>query len=236
MRVDTMTRVKPRICVTLARPRTSAVGRNSNYREALERAGAEVVALYPGDAVPPDIDGLLLAGGGDIDPARYGADDVASDDVDPDRDELEFTVARQAIERDLPVLGICRGFQVLNVLRGGKLVQDVPGHREPGFALVQHRDVRPRPGSLLERVSDGRPITVNSRHHQGVTREILGAGLVPTAEVNGLVEAFEATDRRWLVGVQWHPERTDEVSAEAADLIDAFVAAAATGRTVAPAR
>ena len=230
-----MTRVKPRIAVTLSRRRTPTADDNNGYRVALERAGADVIALYPGDAVPDDIDGLLLAGGGDIEPGRYGDVDVACTDVDPIRDELEFTIASHAIARDLPVLGICRGFQVLNVVRGGKLVQDLPGHEHPDDALVQHLDVRPRPGSLLDSASGSQPITVNSRHHQGVTAELLGQGLVATAEVDGLIEAFEATDRRWLVGVQWHPERTSEVSAEAAGLINAFVAEA-TARILATVR
>lgn len=238
MRVDTMTRVKhrPRIALTLSRSRSPTSDGSKAYVQALERAGAEVVALYPGDVVQNDVNGLLLAGGGDIDPRRYGDENVGCDDIDPQRDELEFEIARQAIERDLPVLGICRGFQVLNVVRGGKLLQDVPGHQEPGYALVQHHDVRSLEGSRLERVTGGRPMTVNSRHHQAVTTEILGADLVATAHVDGLVEAFEATDRHWVVGVQWHPERKDEVSAEAADLIDAFVAEAATARVAQPAR
>jgi putative glutamine amidotransferase len=227
---------RPRIALTLSRPQSPTADGNNDYREALERAGAEVVALYPGDEVPQDVDGLLLDGGGDIDPGRYRDDEVGSADIDPERDELEFAIARQAIERDLPVLGICRGFQVLNVVRGGKLVQDVSGHAEPGYPLIQHYDVRPLVGSRLDRVTGGRAITVNSRHHQAVTTGILGTDLVATAEVDGLVEAFEATDRRWVVGVQWHPERKHEVSVEAADLIDAFVAEAATARVATPER
>jgi len=220
-----MKRVKPRIAVTLSRPLTPTADANNNYRVALERAGAEVVALYPGDEAPLDMDGLLLAGGGDIQPSRYGDEDVACTNVDPVRDELEFKISADAIDRDIPILGICRGFQVLNVVRGGKLVQHLYGHEALG-ELVQHSDVRPRPGSLLEAASSGQQITVNSRHHQGVTPELLGEGLLATVEVDGLIEAFEATDRRWLVGVQWHPERTNEVSAEAAGLIAAFVAEA----------
>ena len=223
-----MTPMKPRIVLTLARPTERNRPFMARYRQALERAGAEVVEVYPGDPVPDEFDGLLLAGGGDIDPSRYGSGNEGSVAIDEVRDEQELALARQAIESDLPVLGICRGFQVLNVVRGGKLVQDLPGHERPHDELVHHRDVRPLPGSRLEEVSGGQPLTVNSRHHQGVTAEILGRGLVATAEVDGLIEAFEATDLRWLVGVQWHPERTNEVSAEAASLIDAFVAEAAS--------
>jgi len=88
-----MAGVKPRIAVTLARPRTPTANESNRYRVALECAGAEVVALYPGDAVPADVDGLLLAGGGDIDPSRYGDQEIACNDVDSDRDELEFNKA-----------------------------------------------------------------------------------------------------------------------------------------------
>lgn len=225
--------MKPRIALTLARPTPDRVGTNRLYREALERAGAEVLDVYAGDQVPAEIDGLLLAGGGDLDPARYGEANTASDKIDPERDELELALAGRVIEADLPVLGICRGFQVLNIAFGGKLVQDVGDHRpaEPG-GVVRHEGVMPRAGSRLAAAAGGRPLTVNSRHHQAVTEAVLGTGLQVTAQVDELVEAFEATEKRWVVGVQWHPERTSEVSAAAARIFDAFVAqaAAATNR------
>ena len=227
-----MTGVRPRIALTLSRRSALQEPSHRRYREALERAGADVVALHPGDEIPDDVDGLLLSGGGDIDAGRYGDESTACADVDPERDELELAIARAAIERDLPVLGICRGFQVLNVVRGGKLVQDVPGHRpEEREGLVEHHGLRPLEGSRLAAASGGGAITVNSRHHQAVTEEVLGEGLVPTATVGGLVEAFEAADRRWVVGVQWHPERTAEVSPEARRIFDAFVAEAARTTT-----
>jgi putative glutamine amidotransferase len=88
-----------------------------------------------------------------------------------------------------------------------------------------------RPGSRLAKATGGAPLTVNSRHHQAVTNDTLGRGLVPTASVDGLVEAFELADRRWVVGVQWHPERTSEVSPEARRIFDAFVLEAARTTT-----
>ena len=227
-----MRSVRPRIALTLSRASALQEASHRRYRDALEGAGAELVVLHPGDPVPADIDGLCISGGGDIAPARYGEADVACADVDPDRDALEIDIAKTAIERDLPVLGICRGFQVLNVVRGGTLVQDVPGHRpEEREGLVEHRDVNVRPGSRLANATGGRPLTVNSRHHQAVTPDTLGRGLVATAEVDGLVEAFELDDRRWVVGVQWHPERTSEVSPEARRIFDAFVQMAARTTT-----
>ena len=230
-----MTAVRPRIALTLSRPSAFQEASHKRYRDALEAAGADLVVLHPGDPVPSEVDGVCLSGGGDIDSTRYGAVDVACADVDRERDALEIEVAKSAIERDLPVLGICRGFQILNVVRDGTLVQDVAGHRpEEREGLVEHRDVTVRPGSRLARATGGAPLTVNSRHHQAVTEETIGRGLVATAVVDDLVEAFELTDRRWVVGVQWHPERTSEVSLEARRIFDAFVQEAA--RTTAASR
>ena len=223
-----MKNMRPRIALTVARPSAFHGAAHQRYRDALESAGADLLVLHPGDPVPTDVDGLCLSGGGDIESARYGEANIACADVDTDRDALEIAIAKAAIERDIPVLGICRGFQILNVVREGSLVQDVPGHRpEDREGLVEHRDVIVRAGSRLAKATGGEPITVNSRHHQAVTKDTLGRGLVATVVVDGLVEAFELDDRRWVVGIQWHPERTSEVSPEARRIFDAFVAEAA---------
>jgi len=227
-----MTNVRPRIALTLPRPSAFHGAAHQRYRDALENAGADLVVLHPGDAVPNDIDGLCLSGGGDIESARYGEADVACADVDTERDALELEIARAAIDRDLPVLGICRGFQILNVAQQGSLVQDVAGHRpEEREGLVEHRDVVVRPGSRLAKATGDKPLTVNSRHHQAVTKDTLGRGLVATVVVDDLIEAFELDDRRWVVGIQWHPERTSEVSPEARRIFDAFVQEAARSTT-----
>ena len=227
-----MTNMRPRIALTLSRPSALQEASHRRYRDALEAAGADVVALHPGAPIPSDVDGLCLSGGGDIASARYGAPDIACAEVDPDRDALEIEIAKSAIARDLPVLGICRGFQVLNVVQGGSLIQDVPGHRpEEREVLVEHRDVTARSGSRLAMAVGEVPLTVNSRHHQAVTEETLGQGLVATAVVDGLIEAFELPDRRWVVGVQWHPERMSEVSPEARRIFAAFVEEAARTTT-----
>src|SRR6266581_3055035 len=227
-----MTNVRPRIALTVARPSAFHGAAHQRYRDALLSAGAELVVLHPGDAVPNDIDGLCLSGGGDIESARYGEADVACADVDTERDALELEIARAAIDRDLPVLGICRGFQILNVAQEGSLVQDVAGHRpEEREGLVEHRDVVVRPGSRLAKATGGKPLIVNSRHHQAVTKDTLGRGLVATVVVDDLIEAFELDDRRWVVGIQWHPERTSEVSPAARRIFDAFVQEAARTTT-----
>ena len=204
------------------------VATRERYVGALERAGAEVVIVEPGSTLPEDIDGLCISGGGDIAPERYGVSDDASvcEDVQPDRDALEIDAVRRALGRDLPVLGVCRGFQVINVAQGGKLMLDIKGHRPHGDEVVSH-EVTPAAGSRLARACGEQPIRVNSRHHQAVSAATLGRGLLPTVFVDDLVEAFEAIDRRWVVGVQWHPERSAEVSPAARGVFDALLLEAA---------
>ena len=222
----------PRIALTLSRPDSPArVDSREFYVAALEDAGAEVIELYPGDVMPVNVDGLLISGGGDIDPARYGEANQGSHHIEGARDELEFNAYQRATELGVPVLGICRGFQLLNVAHGGKLIQDMPDHEGPpdGEDWVNaHADVRPLAGSLLASATNGAPLTVNSKHHQAVTADMLGNGLRSTASVGEYVEAFESNDGRWLVGVQWHPERKAEVSADATGIIQAFVEQAAS--------
>lgn len=205
------------------------------YVRALEQAGADVVTVHPGDGpeAVDGADGICLSGGGDIDPGRYGEADVAcNDDIDPARDELELALARRAIERDLPVLGICRGFQLLNVAFGGRLVQHADGHRPEPHPVRAHT-VRVSPGSRLGEAMGGGEAAVNSRHHQAVGDGELAPSLRATARVDGLIEAFESGAHRWIVAVQWHPERhvragapSDEVSPDAVRVFDAFVRAA----------
>jgi len=200
------------------------IATRERYTRALESAGAEVVVVEPQTALPEDIDGLCISGGGDIAPERYGVTDEhdVCENVQPDRDALELDAVRSAIARDLPVLGVCRGFQVINVALGGKLVLDVAGHRPHGDEVVSH-EVTPAAGSRLARACGGAPMRVNSRHHQAVTRAELAGALRATAFVGDLVEAFESVGQRWVIGVQWHPERTVEVDQSAVRIFDAFV-------------
>lgn len=218
---------RPRIVVALARPDTELkrVARR-RYVGALERAGADVVMVSPGQEPPDRFDGLCLTGGEDVDPARYAESDEGSERSDPERDALEFALVESARKRGVPVLGICRGSQLLNVALGGTLVQHLEGHRpsEPE-GLIEH-EVAPLSGSKLADATTDRPHRVNSRHHQAIREDQLAPGLVPTVVVGGLVEAFETEDGPWLVAVQWHPERTAEVDPEAVGLFGAFVRAA----------
>jgi putative glutamine amidotransferase len=215
------------------------------YVAALHRAGARSVLLPPTSASPPEealapFSGLLLAGGGDIDPACYGGrhhPEVYG--THAERDEAELALAAAALERGLPVLAICRGLQVLNVAAGGTLhphLPDVDGmqlHGHPVTGESIYHDVNVAPGTRLAEASRCDVLCCTSHHHQGIDR--LGDGLVATAwSDDGLVEGIEAEGgEAWVVGVQWHPEMTaaDDPCQQA--LFDGFAvqarAAALTG-------
>jgi gamma-glutamyl-gamma-aminobutyrate hydrolase PuuD len=171
------------------------------------------------------LDGLVLAGGADVDPARYGRPAGPHTTVlRPERDETELDMLQAALDRDLPLLAVCRGMQLLNVALGGDLVQHLPdlentGIHDPGAGLYQRREVRTAPGTGAYRLL-GPTTQVACHHHQALHR--IAAELTPTAWAeDGVVEAVEAVERRFCLGVQWHPE-------ESADgrLFTALVAAA----------
>lgn len=220
------------------------------YAEAVARHGAEPRVLHAGEpaadrtAALAAMDGLLLAGGTDIDPARYGRTDEGSAGIERDRDELEAAAWAAAEEQDLPVLGICRGLQAINVFAGGTLVQDVDGHRGNlfGHGPPKEHPLRVVPGTRLARILfptnvRGGVLPVNSYHHQGVTAAGLAPGLVAAgwspSPAGDLVEALETRSGRFVIGVQCHPERTEFTPAAFERLFRVFVDAArgaVTGR------
>jgi putative glutamine amidotransferase len=145
--------------------------------------------------------GLVLAGGTDVDPGLYGAEaDPLTEDPDKQRDAMEQRLLRQALERDLPVLAICRGMQLFNVThRGGTLVQDIEGHK------VALHDATIGDGTALAEIFGAGKRSLNSRHHQAVGMP--GEGLIVSARAaDGVIEALERRDRRFTLAVQWHPE------------------------------
>jgi putative glutamine amidotransferase len=226
-----MDRAAPRVVATLSVPNGSELRRRSreHYLKALRDAGFDVLAVDAGDAVPDAFDALCLSGGEDIEPARYGAAaDPKTETIDSARDALELGLIATARERDVPVLGICRGLQVINVAYGGSLLQHVDGHREANGPIAPHIAVA-APGSKLAAACGTAPFSVNARHHQAVARSGLAPGLVPTALIDGVVEAFEDQSQRWLVAVQWHPERSadPDMSAAGTRIFGAFADAAA---------
>lgn len=158
------------------------------------------------------LDGLILSGGGDVHPRRFGQplDGAEPHSIDERRDELELALAPAALARDLPVFGICRGCQVLNVAMGGGMVQHFDGHRTPEGGDTHYHDVTIRPGSRLHAAVGGEALAVNTFHHQGVDAPALAPVFTPAATAQPdawIVEAYESSRHRWVVGVQWHPER-----------------------------
>lgn len=225
----------PRVVATLSVLNGSDLRRRSreHYLTALRGAGFEVIPVDATTAVPDEFDALCLTGGEDMEPSRYGAaPDPKTEPADATRDALELHLLATARERDLPVLGICRGFQVINVGYGGSLVQHVEGHREANGLIVPHVALA-EAGSKLAEACGRSPFSVNARHHQAVAERDLAPGLAPTARIDGFVEAFEDPGRRWLVAVQWHPERSaDPDMSEAGTRIFRSFAGAASRQPV----
>ncbi len=238
----TIARMAPRIAVTLSNPARAAdpelaAAKNRRYLEALMRAGAEPLPLVATaadetvDAVLATMDGLLISGGADLDPSRFGAERDPATRIDPARDALDARAWNAAERARVPVLGICRGMQAINVFAGGSLVQDVAGHVAEGPSAPVRHPIRLVPDSRLGRVAAAEELEVNSFHHQAVRPDQVGAGLRVTATARHeggteLVEALESTDDdRWVVGIQCHPERTETSPLVLEGLWIAFVAA-----------
>ena len=236
----------PRIVVTVvvaARQPEPAIAarKNALFVDSVVRHGAAAIAI---DASTPaseragafaTMDGLLLTGGADLDPSLYGEADQGSEGVEHDRDELEQAAWRVAVSRGLPVLGICRGLQAMNVFAGGRLLQHVDGHTGPGWGhgpALTH-PMRLVAGSQLARIMTpaGLPagLMVNSYHHQAVRPEDLAPGLVASAFADSpageIVEGLEAAAGPFRMAVQCHPERTESTPRVFEQLFAAFVAA-----------
>lgn len=240
---------RPRILVTVQAPSAAddpdlARLKNARYLAQVEAAGGEPVAI---DETAADderlaafagMDGLLLSGGADLDPALYGQPRAGARHIEPGRDALELAAWRAAAERARPVLGICRGIQAINVFAGGSLIQHLDGHTSPAYgsgpsnlhpmrvsrASRMARILRPTdPGDFVLRV--------NTYHHQGFDRERLAPGLAVAATAKHaageLVEAIESSGSGQLIlGIQCHPERTESTPPEFARLFAFFVDAA----------
>lgn len=207
------------------------------YEEAVRCAGGEPVVIGA-DTQPSAIGeildavgGVLLMGGDDVNPRLYGEEAVPqTEPPDLHRDAVELTLLHEAMHRDLPMLGICRGMQLLNVRLGGTLVQHLPSverhvRRTTDRGAPAHT-IRIEPGSLLAKIAgDSVTLDVNSRHHQGIAQ--LGARLRVVARdpEDGLIEAIERPDRLFCLAVQWHPENQCATDSRHADLFRAFVAA-----------
>lgn len=219
----------------------TSVVMNQRYYEAVATSGGGAPVLIP---LLQDVDalrgayeacaGILIPGGVDMNPATYG--EVPHEKlgrIDPDRDRVELQLTRWCIEDKKPLLGLCRGLQVINVATGGTLFQDIDAQLEgairhdyfPNYGFerdyISH-DVAVAPSSRLRSLVDLDQLPVNSMHHQGVKQ--LGTGLVACATAaDGLIEAVESTNGHWMVGVQWHPEVFDADDPHTRDLFKGFV-------------
>ena len=178
-------------------------------------------------------DGLVLSGGADIDPARYGQiDEGLCGGISPLRDEVEITLCRRAVERDMPVLGICRGHQILNVALGGTMYQDLKvqqgttfEHMVPNPVGGMVHEVAIVPGSPLAALQGGETMVVNSRHHQAV-RDVAPGLVVQATSPDGVIESVYLPGKRFVWGVQWHPESIWDISEENRKIAEEFLRAA----------
>jgi len=215
---------RPKVGVTTS-PKREA-GYYLTYGRAVEAAGAEAVYLPIGAASVAGLDGLLLPGGWDVDPARYGEKpDAKVGDIDPELDETEIRLFKEARERGLPVLGICRGQQVINVAMGGSLIQHLDGHEVRAFGrkhLAHAAAVDP--ASELGQAAGGHEIQVNSLHHQAVRSVASGPKQTATGD-DGTIEGLESDDGL-IVAVQCHPEELTGDLPWATRLFERFVARA----------
>ena len=186
------------------------------YVDGVYRAGGLplVLPILPPDEVPSLlelVDGLVMTGGGDVEPARYAADrHPLTGEADAARDVFDLALARHAVDHDIPLLAICRGAQILNVAMGGSLVQHLPDATGADHGVYDRHtervhDVRVAEASRLGALLGTDELAVNSLHHQSVER--VGNGLVPVAwSPDGAIEAVESTDANGPLGIQWHPE------------------------------
>lgn len=204
-----------RIALTL--DRDASRREENDYIRALVAAGfrrEEIVVLFPGAPVEEGFDGIVLGGGCDVAPSRYGRKTrpEAKVEIDPDRDETDFALFELGRKTETPTLAICRGIQVVNVAMGGTLVQDLPSERPSPLehqtsakekTRLEH-SVRMVPGTRLAAIAGTLELPVNSRHHQAI--EVPAPGLkVSAVAPDGVVEAVER-EKPWLLAVQWHPE------------------------------
>jgi len=198
-----------------------------NYVNWIRKCNPEVIAVDLGSLKPDDAikqlhtcSGLILTGGGDIDPRRYGAEDQLSvcTDIDASRDKLEMALVREALAVKMPVLGICRGEQLLNVMMNGTLISDIPSSRKSSVISHQCEDylhcfhsVRIPPNTLLHEIIGADTGTVTTNHHQAALKpgkNILFTAFSPDSIVEG-IEWKNKKNSSFMIGVQWHPERMD---------------------------
>lgn len=225
-----------------------------NYLNTLAEYGATAIILAPdtptilpdGMTYQPDaagrlpaavldhLDGIIFSGGGDVHPKYFGEtlNGAEVESIDLLRDELELHLGQHALRQDLPIFGICRGCQVLNVAAGGKMVQHLDGHRPHADGATRFHPVQFTGGSRLQEIVGATTLVTNSFHHQGLDRATLAPLFTPVgvaADDPWLVEAYESPTHRWVVGIQWHPERIFELGEGHRRIWESFLAACRLG-------
>jgi putative glutamine amidotransferase len=206
-------------CGTLHEGSVARYGQNVSYVKAVEEAGGIPLLIPPQSSIEElfeILDGILFTGGGDLAPSHYDEENRGSEGIDPERDQLELGLVKRAEAEGVPILGICRGQQVINVALDGGLIQDVGEHRQQEPREAASHGVEVVPGSRLAGIV-GRLVEVNSFHHQVVDPERVGRGLKVTAFSNDgqrFIEGLESEDGK-ILAVQWHPEdMTDQAWAK----------------------
>ena len=208
----------------------SSAPQAARYADAVERNGGAPWLVLPDHELTPQdtlrqMDGLLVSGGADIGPSWYGGEAAPGreDETHPCRDAVEIPLLKAALDQDMPVLGICRGMQALNVALGGKLIPDIPGHdviERDGEEESSYHRIYIAPGSKLAAIiGSGGLVRVNSRHRQGLRDAQRSPHLLASAYSldDGIVEALESPGHSWVIGVQFHPERRMEVPPTSTD-------------------
>lgn len=195
---------------------------HEDYAKAVLHAGGIPILLFPETEFPHYIDGMIFSGGGDIDPLLFGEEPIhQSGEISPLRDRYELELCKQALQTSLPILGICRGMQVLNIAAGGSIYQDILAQTG---SVLKHNQQAPRAygthsisvdkKSILYQLWQETDMIVNSIHHQAVSR--LGTGFFVAAQsTDGLAEAIQQKDKEFVLGVQWHPEAMPTIEQQA---------------------
>jgi putative glutamine amidotransferase len=227
--------MKPIIGITASLENGKMIVDRSNSDSIFRAGGIPLVLPYTMDEkeiehLAERMDGLLLTGGGDIDPTLFGEEPLPGlGSICPERDALETALIRHMLDADKPIFGICRGCQILNIAAGGDMYQDLYTQRDN---LLQHSQKAPRwhashtlqveEGTLLHQIAGVSTYKVNSFHHQAVRN--LAPGFIQSASTkDGVIEAFESRQHRFVLGVQWHPECMTEIDPISQRLFDAFV-------------
>ncbi len=224
------------LCAHQREPQDRYYVNTANIQAVIQSGGTPILIPYQPKEhiyrILQGLDGLLIPGGNDVDPNRYGENPIVEcGEIDPHWDELDLWATGFALERNLPILAICRGCQVLNVALGGTLLQDIPSqvknplkHAQKAPRWYATHDISVQSASLLGNIWGNGPTKVNSYHHQSIAKVGKGLRIVATAP-DGIIEAVESTEHRFVLGLQWHPEHMIDHYPVASRIFEHFIKA-----------